>query len=489
MTSTDMQPMSAPGPDATPFHTVDPYTGRSIAEYPYLVAEQVDAIVERAADAFEEWKDLPVQERAQVLHRAAELMRERADDLAAVVTREMGKLIRESRGEVDLAAAILDYYADRGPGLLRPHSIEVEEGAAEVVDEPVGVLLGIEPWNFPLYQVARFAAPNLLLGNVILLKHASSCAGTALELERIFADAGAPEGVYTNLYLHKSDVERIVAAPAVQGAALTGSERAGASLAEIAGRHLKKCVLELGGSDPFVLLGSDDLDLDRALDAAAAGRLGNTGQSCVASKRFIVPDGIHDAFVDGLTRRFEALEIGDPSAPDTTLGPLSSEDAARTLLDQIDDALAKGATATTGGGRPEHRGPDERGAFVEPTVLTGVRPGMRAYEEELFGPVAVVYGVANDDAAVTLANSTRFGLGGTVFGSDPQRARAVADRIRSGMVWINQPTSTEPELPFGGVKGSGFGRELGELGLFEFANRKLIRTLPASSEPALAGAG
>lgn len=479
MTSTSVQPTSASGPDATPFRTVDPYTGRSIREYPYLVGEQLDEIVERAAAAFELWRDEPVERRAHVLARAAELVRERKDDLAASVTREMGKLITEARAEVDLAAAIFDYYAEHGPEFLRPRELDVDEGTAELVNEPIGVLLGIEPWNFPLYQVARFAAPNLLLGNVILLKHSSSCAQTALELEKLLADAGAPEGVYSNLFLQVSDVERVVSHPAVQGTSLTGSERAGASLAEISGRHLKKCVLELGGSDPFVVLDVDDLD--GTLDAAAAGRLGNTGQSCVASKRFIVPDAVYDEFVEGLTRRFSQLVVGDPSDPQTTLGPLSSEDAARKLLEQVDDAVAKGATVTVGGKRPDDRGPDGNGAFVDATVLTGVTPDMRAFEEELFGPVAVVYRVADEDEAVELANSTRFGLGGTVFGSDEARARAVADRIRSGMVWINHPTSTAPELPFGGIKSSGFGRELSDLGLFEFANRKLIRSVPKNT--------
>ncbi|QKT11820.1 NAD-dependent succinate-semialdehyde dehydrogenase [Rhodococcus sp. W8901] len=481
MTSTSTQHTGTSGPGAGPFHTVDPYTGRTIAEYPYLAGEQVDAVVDRAADAFDGWRALPVERRAQVLTRAAELMRERKDELAGLVTREMGKLIEESRAEVDIAADIVGYYAQRGPGFLRSRSIDVADGTAEVVNEPIGVLLGIEPWNFPLYQVARFAAPNLLLGNVVLLKHASSCAQTAHELERLFSDAGAPEGVYTNLYLNVSDVERVIAHPAVQGASLTGSEAAGASLGEIAGRHLKKCVLELGGSDPFVVLDADDLG--GTLDAAAAARILNAGQSCVSAKRFIVPDAICDDFVAGLARRFDDLVVGDPSDPGTTLAPLSSEDAAQTLLEQIDDALDKGATVAAGGGRPENRGPDGQGAFVEATVLTDVTRGMRAFEEELFGPVAVVYRVADEDEAVELANSTRYGLGGAVFGSDPDRARAVADRIGSGMVWINRPTSTEPELPFGGVKSSGFGRELGDLGLFEFANRKLIRTAPAENGP------
>ncbi|MCA1006971.1 NAD-dependent succinate-semialdehyde dehydrogenase [Rhodococcus hoagii] len=487
MTSTSVQPTSASGPDPTPFHTVDPYTGRSIAEYPFLVEEQVDAIVDRADAAFGLWRDEPIAIRAGVLARTAELVRERKDELAALVTREMGKLIGESRAEVDLAADIFDYYAEQGPRFLGAKRIEVETGTAELVTEPIGVLFGIEPWNFPLYQVARFAAPNLLVGNVVLVKHARSCAQTALEIEKIIADAGAPVGVYSNLFLRIADVERVVANPAIQGTSLTGSESAGASLAEIAGRHLKKCVLELGGSDPFILLDADDRE--GALTAAAAGRLGNTGQSCVASKRFIVPDPIYDDFVAGLSQRFGDLVAGDPSDPRTTLGPLSSEQAAQTLLEQIDDALDKGAAVSVGGARPLDRGPDGNGAFVEATILTDVVPGMRAYEEELFGPVAVVYRVEDEDEAIRLANSTRFGLGGTVYGSDPEHARSVADRIRSGMVWINHPTSTEPELPFGGVKSSGFGRELGELGLFEFANRKLIRSFPSGTGTENAAAG
>jgi succinate-semialdehyde dehydrogenase/glutarate-semialdehyde dehydrogenase len=334
------------------------------------------------------------------------------------------------------------------------------------------VLLGIEPWNFPLYQVVRFAAPNLVVGNTILLKHSENCPQSALAVERLFSDAGAPAGVYTNLFLRIEDVERVIASDAVQGVSLTGSERAGASVAEIAGRHLKKCVLELGGSDPFVIL--DTADLDRTLSAAAAGRMGNTGQSCIAAKRFIVLDELYDDVVAGLGRRFAALQPGDPADPATRLGPLSSELAAADLQAQVQDAIDKGATVVAGGERPEHDG-----AFVAATVLTDVRPGMRAYTEELFGPVAVVYRAADEDEAVALANSSPYGLGGSVFSADPDRARAVADRLDTGMVWINAPTSSQADLPFGGVKRSGYGRELSPLGMYEFTNRKLVRTMPA----------
>jgi succinate-semialdehyde dehydrogenase/glutarate-semialdehyde dehydrogenase len=454
-----------------PYATVNPYTGETVAEYPFLETAEVDAVVERAAEAFHHWRHVSVEERAAVLAKAADLMLERKAEFAALLTLEVGKLVRDARWEVNISAAILRYYADNGPGFLESQRLPVEGGEALIVNEPLGVLLGIEPWNFPLYQVARFAAPYLLVGNTILLKHAEICPQSALALERLFHDAGVPEGGYTNLFLRIADVERVIAHPAVQGVSLTGSDRAGASVGEIAGRNLKRCVLELGGSDPFIVL--DAPDLDRTLTAAAAGRLSNAGQSCVAAKRFIVVDDLYDTFVDGLAQRFAATKPGDPSARETTLAPLSSERAATDLMAQVQDAVDKGATVVTGGDRP-----DLPGAFVNATILTDVKPGMRAYSEELFGPVAVVYRVRDDDEAVALANASPFGLGGSVFCSDPERARAVADRIDSGMVWINSPTSSQPDLPFGGVKRSGFGRELNRLGLFEFTNRKLIRVVP-----------
>ncbi|AHH22250.1 putative succinate-semialdehyde dehydrogenase [Nocardia nova SH22a] len=479
MTSTNVQPMSASGPDAEPFETIDPFTGRTLGEFPYLETEQLDALLERASDAYRAWRDTPVTERARVVADAARLMRERKDDLSRLITSEMGKRISESEWEVDLAASILQYYGENGPEILRPTTLDVDEGEAQIVNAPIGVLLGVEPWNFPLYQVVRFAAPNLVLGNTILLKHAKSCALTALEIQRIFTDAGVPEGVYNNIFLRIGDIEHVLAHPAVQGVSLTGSDAAGASVAEIAGRHVKKCVLELGGSDPFIVLDADDLD--GTLDAATTGRLANTGQSCVAAKRFIVPERFYDTFVSGLAERFGALRAGDPSDPETTLGPLSSVGAADDLLEQVRDARDKGANVVVGGDRPDVSAPGRREAFVDATVLTDVTPRMRAYTEELFGPVAVVYRVADEDEAIDLANNTKFGLGATVFSSDPERARAVAERIDSGMVWINSPTSTQADLPFGGVKQSGFGRELAELGMFGFANRKLIRTAPRIS--------
>jgi len=456
---------------ARPYATVNPYTGKTEREFPFLETDQVDGVVAAADAAFREWRRRPVAERAAVLGRAAALMLEREDELAALITLEMGKRIAESHGEVKLSASILQYYADRGPGFLEPTSIDVAKGQAQVVTEPVGVLLAIEPWNFPYYQVVRVAGPNLVLGNTILLKHAEINPQCALALEQLFLDAGAPAGVFTNLFLKIEDVERVIASPAVQGVSLTGSERAGSSVGALAGKHLKKSVLELGGSDPFILL--DAPDLGRAVKAAATGRMANTGQSCVASKRIIVLDEVYDDFVAGLAQAFAGFTPGDPADPATSLGPVSSERAAQDLAAQVQDAVDKGATVLAGGGRPEHDG-----AFVDATLLADVTPDMRAYSEELFGPAAVVYRVPDADAAVELANSSAFGLSGTVYGSDVERATEVAIRLESGMVWINQPTSSSPELPFGGVKRSGYGRELSELGMFEFANRRLVRTLP-----------
>lgn len=467
---------TAPGSGERRFATVNPATGEVVQEYPFLPSDQVTAVVEKAHQAFLSWRERPVSVRARVVHRAGDLMLERADELARLITLEMGKLTAEAHGEVPFVASILHYYGEKGPGFLEPEPLPVEEGEAVIVNAPVGVLLGIQPWNYPLYQVARFAAPNLVAGNTVLLKHSEVCPQTALALEQLFADAGAPDGVYTNVFLSIPDVERVIAHPAVQGVSVTGSERAGAAVAEIAGRHLKKCVLEMGGSDPFIVLdAAGDGGLQHILDEAAGARLGNTGQSCAAAKRMIVVEELYDDFVAGLAERFTALAPGDPTDPATTLGPLSSERAAADLTAQVRDAADSGATVVTGGGRP-----DRPGAFVDATVMTGVTPGMRAYSEELFGPVAVVYRVRDEDAAVELANSSPFGLGGAVFCSDPRRARAVADRLDSGMVWINHSTSSEAGLPFGGIKRSGYGRELSHLGIQEFINRKLVRTYPAA---------
>jgi succinate-semialdehyde dehydrogenase/glutarate-semialdehyde dehydrogenase len=458
----------------SPIATVNPYNNQLVREFRPMNQEAVDNAAQDAHEVFQSWRRLGVEERATLVGRAARLLRERGEELAQLVTLEMGKLIGHSRAEMDLSARILQYCADEGPGLLADEPLDLDGGSAAVVNDPLGVIVGAQPWNFPVYQVVRFAGPNLVLGNTILLKHASNTPQSALAMERLFADAGIPRGVYTNLLITGSEVDRVVELDVVRGASLTGSEHGGASVGAAAGRSMKKSVLELGGSDPFIVLDGDNLE--HTVDAAMAGRMHNMGQSCVSAKRMIVMSGAFDRFVTALAQRMRVLQPGDPADETTTLAPLSSERAAEKLSDQVLDALDKGAIAVVGGGRV-----DRPGAFMQPTILVGVTPAMRVYYEELFGPVAVVHQVDSDDDAVALANDSPYGLGGAVFGTDLARARSVARRIDSGMVWINHPTSSEPHLPFGGIKLSGYGRELSSIGFKEFANRKLVVTMPANA--------
>jgi len=454
------------------YATVNPASNTQIKVFESLTNDELDRAIERANAAYLSWRDQPLEDRAAAVTRAGELMLERKDEFARTITLEMGKRFVEAQGEVDLSAAILKYYGQNGASFLRGERIEEKTGEAEIVYQPIGVLLGVEPWNFPLYQVVRFAAPNLVLGNTVLLKHANICPQNALLLAELFADAGVPDGAYTNLFIEASQVGHAIEHPLVRGASLTGSEQAGACVGEIAGRNLKKVVLELGGNDPFIVL--DGENLERTVRLATQGRLANTGQSCVAAKRFIVLEDVYDKFVAGLGQAFAGVTPGDPMDPQTTLGPLSSERAAKDLMGQVKDAVDKGATVVVGGARV-----DRAGAYVQATILADVTPAMRAYHEELFGPVAVVYKVKDEDAAVALANDSPYGLGGSVFCADEARARRLAERIESGMVWINAPTGSSPELPFGGIKRSGFGRELSSHAIKEFANMKLIRSLPA----------
>ncbi|MDN3935975.1 NAD-dependent succinate-semialdehyde dehydrogenase [Arthrobacter sp. YD4] len=454
----------------TAYKTVNPATGETEKEFPLATKEEVETALAAAQQAFLEWRKAPVEERTKVIARVAELYREREDELARLIAKEMGKPVVEARGEVKLVASIYDYYASEGPEFLKDEPLEVKGGGDALVrSTPIGPLLGIMPWNYPYYQVARFAAPNLVLGNTILLKHAGSCPQSALAIEAIFHDAGLPKGAYTNLFLDNDQVAEIIADSRVQGVSLTGSERAGAAVAEVAGRNLKKYVLELGGSDPFIVLDSDDLDA--TVKAAVGGRMGNAGQACTASKRFIVLEDLYEPFVEKFTERMARIKPGDPQQEDTRFGPLSSQSAADGLVEQIKDAVDKGATLRTGGHKVD--GP---GAFVEPTVLTDVTPEMRAFSEELFGPAAVIYKVASVEEAIDLANGSPYGLGGSVFSADPAKAQDVADQLDTGMVFINSVAQTQADMPFGGVKRSGVGRELGRFGMDEFVNKKLIRT-------------
>lgn len=450
------------------YAVVDPATGETLKTYDTISDEQLRDAIGRAAAAGTPWgRETTLDQRVAVLRRVAALHTERREELAAIIGREMGKPVAEALGEVDFSAAIYEYYADTAPELLKDEPIRLlaGEGSAYVRRSPVGLLLGIMPWNFPYYQVARFAGPNLLIGNTILLKHAPQCPESAAAIEQIFHDAGLPVDAYINIYATNEQIAWVIADPRVQGVSLTGSGRAGAAVAEIAGRNLKKVVLELGGSDPFLVLRNDDLDA--VVEAAVGGRMGNGGQACNAAKRFVVLDEHYDEFLSKFSAAMTAIEPGDPSSEDTTLGPLSSTAAAERLEAQVEEALANGARLVAGGGRD--------GAFFKAAVLTDIAPDNPAYHEEFFGPVAQVYRVADEDEAIRLANDTPYGLGSYVFSSDAEQAARVSDKIEAGMVFVNVIDADGVELPFGGVKGSGFGRELGRFGADEFVNKKLVR--------------
>ncbi|MCW2868158.1 MAG: NAD-dependent succinate-semialdehyde dehydrogenase [Marmoricola sp.] len=455
------------------YATINPSTGETVKEFEDLDAAGVQDALTRTQSAYESWRTTTPQERAEILTAVAKAYGDREEELAKMIVLEMGKPLRQAVGEVQLSGAIYQWYADHGPTLLEDEQLDVPGADETVVRKlPVGPLLGIMPWNFPYYQVARFAAPNLMLGNTVLLKHAPSCPQSALLMEEIFHDAGLPADAYINVFATNDQVADIIADPRIHGVSLTGSERAGAAVAETAGRNLKKVVLELGGSDAFIVL--DSSDLDETVKSATRGRMSNTGQACNAAKRFVVVDSLYDEFVEKLTASFASMTPGDPMDPKTALGPLSSESAASTLAEQVDRAVDQGATVLTGGHRVE--GP---GAFFEPTLLSGVTPDNDAYREELFGPVGVVYKVADADEAVELTNSSSFGLSGSVWSADEAKAREVADRLEVGMAFVNEHGTTMPGLPFGGVKRSGFGRELGPWGMDEFVNKKLVRVSAA----------
>ncbi len=450
------------------YAVIDPATGETVKEYPTISDDELHDAIALADETFHTWSSsTTVKERAELIRRVGQIHAERREQLGEIIVREMGKPIEQAMGEVDFSAAIYEFYADNGESLMAddPISLLEGDGSAYVRRSPYGVLLGIMPWNYPYYQVARFAGPNLVIGNTILLKHAPQCPESAAAMADIFHEAGFPEGAYINIYATNEQIEWVIGDPRVRGVSLTGSERAGAAVATIAGRNLKKVVLELGGSDPFILLRTHDLD--KAVEAAVAARLENTGQACNAGKRFIVVDELYEPFLEKFTAALTAVKPGDPSSSETTIGPLSSKTAADRLEDQVNRAVEHGANLVAGGKR--------EGNFYEPTVLTGITPDNDAYHEEFFGPVAQVYRVEGEDEAVKLANDTPFGLGSYVMSDDPDQAQRVADKLEAGMVFINAVGAEGVELPFGGIKRSGFGRELGRYGMDEFVNKKLIR--------------
>ncbi|MEP7088534.1 MAG: NAD-dependent succinate-semialdehyde dehydrogenase [Nocardioidaceae bacterium] len=441
------------------YQVTDPSTGEVVETFDAATDAEVEAALDASDGAYAAWKDVPITERAEVVKRVAALFAERADELAEIAEKEMGKPTGEGREEAEFCQAIFEYFADEGPTLAADQPIKSFSGGKAVVQKlPVGPLLGIMPWNFPFYQIARFAAPNLMLGNTIILKHAESVPRSALAVAQIMKDAGVPEGVYVNVFATHDQIETIIADPRVRGVSLTGSERAGAVVAALAGKNLKKCVLELGGSDPMIVLDSDDLD--SVIDNAWDFRMYNTGQACNSNKRMIVMEDLFDDFVSKMTEKALAVD---------SFSPLSSRRAAETLAAQVDEAVSQGATLHAGGVLGD--GP---AAFYSPAVLSGITEDMAAYREELFGPVVVVYKVGSDEEALTLANDTTYGLGGSVFSADPERATRIAQRLECGMANVNTTAGEGAEIPFGGVKRSGFGRELGPLGMDEFVNKRMF---------------
>jgi succinate-semialdehyde dehydrogenase/glutarate-semialdehyde dehydrogenase len=454
----------------TTVRTVNPADGRELARYPVCTAEELRAILDRADRAARGWAGLPVQDRAGYLVATAKRLRDGREDFARLITSEMGKPLTEALGEVDKCAWNCEYVAEHAEQFLADEPVRTNARQSWISYEPLGVVLAVMPWNFPFWQVLRFACAALIAGNAAVLKHAPNVTGCALAIEALFADAGLPEGVFSAIVVDESNVSQTIAElisdPRISAVTLTGSERAGVSVGIAAGGALKKTVLELGGSDPLVVLA--DADLDAAVAAATQSRFGNAGQSCVAAKRFIVAEAVADEFVAKLAERVSALLVGDPLRPDTRIGPLARPDLVDAIDRQVRASLAAGATLVAGGRRLPLGG-----SFYAPTVLDDVRPGMAVFAEETFGPVAAVVRFADDDEAVALANDTPYGLGAAVWGR-PDHALRVGRRIRSGALFVNAVVASDPRLPFGGIRRSGHGRELAAAGVREFTNLRTV---------------
>jgi succinate-semialdehyde dehydrogenase/glutarate-semialdehyde dehydrogenase len=450
------------------YQSVNPYDGKTLKTFNELTDKEFEAKIAAAQACFETWRHKPYATRAVILTRAAAILHERADEFARIMTLEMGKRIGEARGEVEFSSRILAYYAKNAERFLAPTKLNPTVGEAHMESSPMGVIFCVEPWNFPYYQLARVAGPHLMAGNVLLVKHAGIVPQCAIAFEKLLTEAGAPAGLYTNLLISHEQSNRVVDDPRIKGVALTGSVAAGKSVAARAGQNIKISSMELGGSDAFIVL--EDADLDHAVKWAVWGRMYNTGQTCCAAKRFIVVEPLADKFLAQFRTALAALKPGDPMDEKTTLGPLSSEPALLQLVEQVKTAVSHGAKVLLGGKRI-----DRPGSFMEPTILTDVKPGNPAFRDEFFGPVAMFFRVKDEDAAVALANDSDFGLGGSVYTKDIARGKRVASRVDTGMMFINNIDWSDAELPFGGIKDSGYGRELGNMGIQEFVNKKLVR--------------
>jgi succinate-semialdehyde dehydrogenase/glutarate-semialdehyde dehydrogenase len=450
------------------YQTRNPFNGKLLMSFDDITDKEFEAKLAAAQSCYETWRHKTYAERAVIVAKAAELLHEQADAFAHTMTLEMGKRISEARGEVEFSSRILAYYAKHAERFLAPVKLHPTVGDAHMESSPIGVIFGVEPWNFPYYQLARVAGPHLMAGNTMVIKHAGIVPQCAIAFEKLWIDAGAPVGLYTNLLVSHEQSDRIVNDPRIKGVALTGSVAAGQTIAASAGRNLKVSSMELGGSDAFIVL--DDADMEHTIKWAVWGRMYNCGQTCCAAKRFIVVEQLADKFLAKFKAALEALKPGDPMDEKTTLGPLSSEAALLQLIAQVDDAVAKGAKLLMGGKRI-----DRPGSFMQPTILTDIKPGNPAFRDEFFGPVVSFYRVKNEDEAIALANDSDFGLGGSVWTKDVARGRRVASRVDTGMMFINNIDWSDAELPFGGIKDSGYGRELGDMGIQQFVNKKLVR--------------
>ncbi len=454
------------------YQTINPYTEKLVKSFNEITDQQLTDIIAKAQETYvKDWSLRSLVDRKAILKKAASLLRKNKDEFAKPVTLEMGKLFKEAQAEVELSADILDYYADNAERFLAPEKLQVKEGEAFVESEPLGVIFCVEPWNFPYYQLARVVGPNLMVGNTLIIKHASNVPQCALAFEKLLLDAGAPVGSYTNVFISYDQVSKAVTDKRIKGVALTGSDIAGAKVAAQAGKSLKKNTMELGGSDAFIVL--DDADMDTAIKWGIWGRMNNTGECCCAAKRFILHEKIADAFLDRFKMELTKLVPGDPMDSKTTLGPLCTSNALDTVQKQIKTAVEGGAKVLLGGKRI-----NQPGFFLEPTILTNISKDNSAYYQEFFAPVALIFIVKDEKEAIKLANDSQYGLGGSIITKDIERGKRLARQIETGMVFINRATWTAPELPFGGVKNSGYGRELSDLGIGEFVNKKLIRIEP-----------
>jgi len=451
------------------YQSFNPFDGKLIKGFEDINATEYESKLAQAQSCYETWRHKSYAERAVIIAKAATMLHDKADDFARIMTREMGKRIGEARGEVEFSSRILAYYAKNAERFLAPVKLNPTVGEAHMESSPIGVIFGVEPWNFPYYQLARIAGPHLMAGNTLVVKHAGIVPQCALAFEKLLIDAGAPIGLYTNLFISHEQSNHVVDDPRIKGVCLTGSVAAGQSVASRAGKNLKVSSMELGGSDAFIVL--EDADLEHTVKWAVWGRMYNTGQTCCAAKRFIVVEALADKFLAKFQAALENLKAGDPMDEETTLGPLSSEAALVQLVKQVDDAVAKGARLLMGGKRI-----DRPGSYMQPSILTNIKPENPAFRDEFFGPVALFFRVKDEDAAIALANDSDFGLGGSVWTKDIARGKRVASQVETGMMFINNIDWSDAELPFGGIKDSGYGRELGDMGIQQFVNKKLVRT-------------